>query len=74
MRDKIRENRLRRMAHRQGLRLWRSRRRDTRSSDYGLYAITTQDGGRGLIHPDGPNSIYTLSLDEVEEYLTKGSL
>ena len=68
--DKVRENRLRRMATRQGLRLWRSRRRDENAIDYGLYAITTQDGGRGLIHPDGQNSIFTLDLDEVEEYLT----
>ena len=70
--DKVRENRLRRVAHRQGFRLWRSRRRDTRAIDYGLYAITTQDGGRGLIHPQGPNSIFALDLDEVEEYLIGG--
>ena len=67
--DKVKENRLRRMADRQGLKLWRSRRRDTDAIDYGLYAITTQDGARGLIHPKGPNSVFALDLDEVEEYL-----
>ena len=39
VRDKVRENRLRRMAHRQGLKLWRSRRRDTRAIDYGPYNL-----------------------------------
>ena len=69
MRDKIRENRLRRMAHRQGFKLRRSPRRDTRAIDYGLYAITTQGGGRGAVHPQGPISIFTLDLDGVEEHL-----
>ena len=70
MRDsKVRENRLRRMADRQGIKLRRSRRRDENAIDYGMYALSTHDSG-GLIHPDGPNSIFTLDLDEVEEYLT----
>ena len=72
MKDKVRENRLRRVADRQGLKLRRSRRRDPQAIDYGLYALTAQDG-RGFTHLQGPNSIYALSLDEVEEYLTKGS-
>ena len=41
MSEKGRENRLRRMAERQGLRLERSRRHDTRASSYGLYALKT---------------------------------
>ena len=65
---KVRENRLRRMAHRQGLSLWRSRRRDENAIDYGLYALT---GPRGPVHPQGPISFYALDLDEVEEYLTR---
>ena len=39
--NKGRENRLRRMAERQGLRLERSRRHDVRASSYGLYALKT---------------------------------
>jgi len=35
--EKIRENRLRRMATRQGLQLVKSRRRDPRALDYGTY-------------------------------------
>ena len=65
---KVRENRLRRMADRQGLKLWRSRRRDTDAIDYGLYALTTQDTG-GLMHHPGPISVFELDLDEVEDYL-----
>ena len=68
---KVRENRLRRMALRQGLKLWRAPRRDTRAIDYGLYALTTQDGPRGAMHEHGPISIFTLDIDEVEEYLTQ---
>ena len=41
MSEKGRENRLRRMAERQGLRLERSRRHDPRASSYGLYALKT---------------------------------
>ena len=70
MENKVRENRLRRMADRQGLKLQRSRRRDEKAIDYNLYAITTHGGGRGTIHPEGPISPFTLDLDEVEEYLT----
>ena len=65
---KVRENRLRRMAHRQGLSLWLSRRRDENAVDYGLYALT---GARGPVHAQGPISFYALDLDEVEEYLTR---
>ena len=57
------------MAERQAIKLQRSRRRDENAIDYGLYALTTYDTGATL-HPDGPNSIFTLDLDEVEEYLT----
>ena len=39
MSEKGRENRLRRMAEQQGLRLERSRRHDKRASSYGLYAL-----------------------------------
>lgn len=37
--DKVRENRLRRMAERQGLELRKSRRRDPRAKDYGRWYI-----------------------------------
>jgi len=61
--EKVRENRLRRAAGRQGLRLIKSRRRDPRAVDYGRYWITGEH--RMLL-----TSEYGVTLDEVEEYLS----
>jgi hypothetical protein len=41
--EKVRENRLRRMAERQGLELRKSRRRDARAKDYGRWYIVDVD-------------------------------
>jgi hypothetical protein len=70
--EKVRENRLRRMAARQGLRLVKSRRRDPHALDYHLYALVAeneykveggwQEGGR-----------FGYTLDEVEARLSKGT-
>ena len=64
--SRVKENRLRRMASRRGLTLRRSPRRDTKALDFARYAITNDNV---LMHPDGPISIYSLSLLEVEVYL-----
>jgi hypothetical protein len=61
--EKIRENRLRRAARRQGLKLTKSRRRDPRALDYGRYWLTDTYTNRDLVDING----YTL--DEVEEVL-----
>jgi hypothetical protein len=67
--DKVRENRLRRAAARQGLNLVKSRRRDPRALDFGTYMLldtrTTGVVSKGL------RSGYGLTLDDVEEQLTK---
>lgn len=68
-RDKVRENRLRRMADRYGFRLVKSRRRDPRSNDYGLYALLDIETG-GSIFAHSPWGIFNQTLDEIEEYLT----
>ncbi|KQS66241.1 hypothetical protein ASG41_13030 [Modestobacter sp. Leaf380] len=60
---KVRENRLRRMADRQGLKLVRNRRIDVRAIDYGLYWLRTQDG-EAVTDPEG------VSVDVIEERLT----
>lgn len=65
--EKIRENRLRRMADRQGLRLHKSRRRDYRALDYGTFIIS--DDRNRLVYGEWPTS--GLTLDEVEKYLTQ---
>lgn len=64
--EKIRENRLRRMAHRQGLRVYKSRRRDPRAIDYGGYLIA--DDRNRVVAGD---SSYSMDLDDVERYLSE---
>lgn len=68
--EKVRENRLRRMAARQGYRLVKSRRRDPLAVDYGRYRIETGDGveATGFDSPMG----WGLTLDEVEKRLKVG--
>ncbi len=60
--EKVRENRLRRMAERRGLVLTRSRRRDPLALDYGLYRLLRAK--RVLLE--------TKSLDAIEARLLKG--
>jgi hypothetical protein len=70
--DKIRENRLRRMASRQRIEMHKSRRRDPLAWDYGRYwllptlgEVIGAAGSPGTVG-DPPG----LTLDEVEELLT----
>ena len=70
---KVRENRLRRMASRQGLALMRSRARDTRDLTYGTYMLVQVD--TGAIRHQGNNTAdrgYGLTLDDVDVILTAG--
>ena len=65
--EKVRENRLRRMAKRQGLALVKSRARDTRAMDYqGFMLVNTSNA----VVAGELNSPRALSVDEVEAYLT----
>lgn len=63
--EKVRENRLRRMAKRQGLVLIRARRRDPRAEDFGRYWLV--DAERNI---DVAGRSYGLSIDEIENWLT----
>lgn len=65
--DKVRENRIRRMAQRQGLRLEKSRRRDHRAYDYGTYWLIDIDTNSVAV--GDLQSGYGLSLDEAEAAL-----
>jgi hypothetical protein len=65
--EKIRENRLRRMADRQGLRLEKSRRRDPRAIDYDRWWIVDKRTGGLVAH--APLGVPFMTLDEVERYL-----
>jgi hypothetical protein len=69
MEEKIMENRLRRVADRRGLRLVKSRSRDTSAIDYGLYALIDIQTG-GAVNPAiAQRWVCSWSLDEVRNYL-----
>lgn len=65
---KVRENRLRRAARRQGLTLEKSRTRDPRALDHGTYHLRN-DAGR-IIAKGTTRAAYGLSLDQIEARLT----
>lgn len=67
--DKVRENRLRRMAERQGLQLQKSRRRDPRAYDYGSYQLV--DTATNVMAAGNHQTGYGLDLDQVEAWLTE---
>lgn len=73
---KVRENRIRRVAQRQGLRLVRSRTRDPRATTYGRYGLLSgADPQFGFVDPDGhtardaEGARPAATLQQVERYL-----
>ena len=64
---KVRENRLRRMAKRQGLTLVKIRRLDPLAVDYGRYRVETGDGVEATRFASTMG--WGLTLDEVEKRL-----
>ncbi len=66
--EKVRENRLRRMAERQGLALKKSRRRDPRAIDYERWFIVDPNLNVAVAGTEGTGRP-TWSLDDVEEFL-----
>jgi hypothetical protein len=66
--EKVRENRLRRMADRQGLALRKSARRDPRAIGYGMYFLIDANRNAVVAGIAGDHPIFTL--DDVEAYLT----
>ncbi|RFZ48548.1 hypothetical protein MSS2_04715 [Mycobacterium marinum] len=69
---KVMENRLRRAAVRQGLRLEKSRTRDPQASDYGTYQLV--DVATNTIARCGSQRGYGLGLNEIDQALNEGSL
>ncbi|OQP87597.1 hypothetical protein BTR14_03245 [Rhizobium rhizosphaerae] len=69
--EKVRENRLRRMADRQGLRLVKSRSRDEMAMDYGLYGLIDIQTNGTVFPPLAGRWICTETLDEIEKYLSR---
>ena len=68
--DKVRENRLRRKAERQGLILQKSRLRDPQAVGYGTYRLV--DAATNSVEVWGSQSGYGLTLDEIEAALNRG--
>jgi len=66
--EKVRENRLRRMAQRQGLSLVKSRRRDHRAVDFGTYMLV--DSARNAVAYAPSSQGFGADLDDIEKYLT----
>jgi hypothetical protein len=66
--EKIKENRLRRAAGRQGLRLMKSRRRDSRATDFGTYMLVDA-ATSSVTASSGSQSGYGLTLDDIEREL-----
>ena len=71
MAERVRENRLRRVADRQGLRLVKSRRRDPRAVDYRRYMVVDLATGAVVVGA-GALGRPVWDLDQVEAYLTRG--
>jgi hypothetical protein len=67
--EKVRENRLRRMAQRQGFALVKSRRRDPRAIDYGAYMLVDPEIN-GVVAGTAGTGRPNFSLDDVEAFLT----
>ncbi len=66
--EKIRENRLRRMAERQGLKLEKCRRRDPRAIGYGTYHLVDKDNN---LVAWGLQDGYGMDLDAIEKALNE---
>lgn len=65
--EKARENRLRRAAARQGFGIVKSRRRDSRATDFGGYMLVNV--ATNYIEFGGSPNAFSCSLDEIEKYL-----
>lgn len=67
--EKTRENLIRRMADRQGLKLVKCRRRDPRALGYGLYFIV--DARTNAVVAGAHRGTHSFTLKEAERFLAK---
>lgn len=63
---KVRENKARRAAIRQGLELQKSKRKDPMALDYGKYMLVGESGAAVFGHEPRP---FSATLEEVERHL-----
>ena len=66
--NRVRENRIRRVAQRQGLTLTKSRRRDVRATGFGTFMLI--DEQTNAVVASGSQSGYGMDLDAVEAFLS----
>jgi hypothetical protein len=71
--EKVREDRLRRVANRRGLRLLKSRRRDPQAVDHGRY-ILVDATTNVVVYGVWNNNWAEATLDQIEEYLSAGKV
>jgi hypothetical protein len=67
--EKVMENRLRRVADRRGLRLVKSRSRDVNAIDYGLYALIDVATNGAINRAIAQRWVCSWTLEEVQDYL-----
>ncbi|MFI5729153.1 hypothetical protein ACIA49_03465 [Kribbella sp. NPDC051587] len=70
---KVRENRLRRMADRQGMQLVKSRRRDPKAHDFGTFMLVDLRTQAIVIGAPKLGENPSATIDEIEAWLTKSS-
>lgn len=68
--EKVRENKVRRMAERQGLALKKSRRRDPRAIDYGSYMLVDPHNNTLIYGGDFATGGFP-DLDQIEDWLSQ---
>jgi hypothetical protein len=67
--EDVREDRLRRLAERQGLTLLKAPQRDPRVSSHGTYMLVETD--TASVKASGSPAGYGLTLDEIEDVLDR---
>ena len=68
--EKTRENKVRRVAERRGLKLEKSKRRDMSAIDYGKYRFV--DASSNFVIAGATNQSFELTIDEAEKLLDDG--
>ncbi len=72
--DKVKENRLRRIADRRGLRLMKSRSRDPKAVDFGLYGLVDIQTNDLINPPIAGRWTCSWTLEDVEDYFKEPDL
>jgi hypothetical protein len=65
--EKVMENRVRRVAHRRGYKVIKSRRRDPKAIDYGGFMLI--DARKNTVILGGSPIAYSATIEEIESYL-----